>query len=60
MIPITDQVACVKRELAKRRHVYPRLVAAGKMQQAEADRETSRMRAVLATLEEVASKERLL
>lgn len=60
MIPITDQVACVKRELAKRRHVYPRLVAAGKMQQADADREISRMQAVLATIEDAAAKERLL
>lgn len=60
MIALADQVACVKRELSFREHVYPRRVAAGVMSTQDARREIERMKAVLATLEEVAAKERLL
>lgn len=48
--PLTDQIACVKREIAMRERVYPRWVAAGKMKQEKADAEIAAMRAVLATL----------
>lgn len=50
-VRIDDQIACVTREIAMRRKVYPRWVAAGKMTQAKADTEISCMLAVLATLE---------
>ncbi|WP_163266515.1 hypothetical protein [Chelativorans alearense] len=48
--PIASQVAEVRRELALRANTYPRLIAAGKMRQAEADLCKARMEAVLATL----------
>jgi hypothetical protein len=48
LLPITmaDRLACVDRELALRRRVYPRWVAAGRMTQAKADREIELMQAV--------------
>lgn len=49
-VPLTGQIAEVKRELALRANTYPRLIAAGKMRQGEADLCTGRMEAVLATL----------
>lgn len=49
-IPIREQIACVERELAMRRTVYPRRVASGHMTQTLADRETGRMEAVLRSL----------
>lgn len=48
---IDEQVACAKRELALRRNVYPKRVATGAMKQTEADKETARMAAIVATLE---------
>jgi hypothetical protein len=59
-VALADQVACIRREIRFREHVYPRRVAAGRMSQPDARREIERMKAVLATLEEVAAKERLL
>jgi hypothetical protein len=59
-VSIDDQMKAVRREIAMREHVYPRRVGAGQMTQQQADRETEAMRAVLATLEGVAAKERLL
>lgn len=50
-VALADQIACVKREIAMRRKVYPRWVADGRMTQAKADRETAIMEAVLTTLE---------
>lgn len=50
---IDDQIACAERELGYRRHVYPRRVAAKQMTQDLADREMSRMEAILATLQRV-------
>lgn len=44
------QIECVEREIDMRRRVYPRWVAAGKMQQAKADNEIAVMEAVAATL----------
>lgn len=49
-IPLSDQIAAVKREISMRRHVYPTRVAAGRMKQAQADLEIDRMEAVLETL----------
>ena len=50
-VPISEQIACVKRELALRQRNYPKWVAAGRMKQIESDRELERMKAVLASLE---------
>lgn len=49
-VPLEDQIACVERELAMRRNVYPRWVKQGKLSQTNADIEMRRMEAVLATL----------
>jgi hypothetical protein len=49
-IPIADMIACVSREIAMRRRVYPRWVAAGKMTEAAAQVEIARMEAVLGVL----------
>lgn len=54
-VSIDDQIACAERELGYRRHVYPRRVASKGMTQALADRETSRMEAILATLQQLKS-----
>jgi hypothetical protein len=50
VMPIDEQIACVKREIEMRRRVYPRWVQEGKMKQAKADAEIEAMEAVLATL----------
>lgn len=50
---LDEQIACVERELTYRRRVYGRLVFAGKMTQARADREIEVMSAVLETVIEV-------
>lgn len=50
-VPITDQVACIRRELALRERVYPGLVQRGRMRHEGAQLELRRMKAVLATLE---------
>ncbi|ORE98675.1 hypothetical protein [Aurantimonas sp. 22II-16-19i] len=50
-LSLASQIACVRREIAQRRKVYPRLVATRKMRQVEADRHIEEMEAVLATLE---------
>lgn len=57
-VSIDEQIRCVKREIAQRAHVYSRLVSAGKMEQAKADREMEAMAAVLATLQRVRDGER--
>lgn len=49
-VPLRDQIACVARECAMRRNVYPGFVQRGPMRQSEADKETRRMEAVLDTL----------
>lgn len=53
-VPIEDQIACLKRELAMRRGVYPRWVQQHKLTQANADKEMARMEAALATLQRIA------
>jgi len=50
-VPLGDQIICVKRELGFRERVYARRVEMKVMTQQEADRELTRMKAVLATLE---------
>jgi hypothetical protein len=44
----------IKREIGQREHVYPRLVASGKITQEFADRQIAVMRAILADYEEPA------
>ena len=47
---IGQQIDIVRREIAKRREVYGRLVSRGTMRQSIADYEIAGMQAVLATL----------
>lgn len=47
---IEAQIACMKREIRLRERVYPQLVRAGQMSQAQADREIATMQAILRTL----------
>lgn len=49
-VALDDQIVCVEREIAMRVRVYPGWVARGKMKQAKADDEITKMRAVLTTL----------
>jgi hypothetical protein len=56
-VSLDDQIACVKRELGYRRHVYPRRVDHNKMTPSQAEREVTRMEAVLATLQGLKNKE---
>lgn len=51
---LAQQIACVEREIAQRKHVYPRLIAAGKLTQKKADHELACMQAVLETLKGLA------
>jgi hypothetical protein len=50
-IPLIDQIACARREIALRESVYPSWVARQRMTKESADLELERMRAVLQTLE---------
>ncbi|MEM1370594.1 MAG: hypothetical protein AAGG72_00040 [Pseudomonadota bacterium] len=50
-VPLSQQIACVKREIAFRNRVYPGQVSRGKMRKSEADHEVETMTAVLRTLE---------
>ena len=59
-IQIDEQIKCVEREIGMREFVYPRRVADKRMTQKKADEETAAMRAVLETLREVQTKERLI
>ena len=52
-IPLADQIAEVKRELAMRENVYPKLIDSGRLTPAAAHRHLANMRAVLATLEDI-------
>lgn len=52
-VPLADQIACVERELAMRRRVYPGWVANGRMQIVTAELEITRMVAVLETLRQL-------
>lgn len=59
-VSLTDQIACVRREIGFRKFVYKRRVADGKMSQAKAAAEIAAMEAVLVTLESMAENERLI
>ena len=48
-----EQIACVKREIAMRRRVYPRWVSTGRMKREAAEREIETMEEVLVTLEKL-------
>ena len=54
-----DKLDCISREIGKRKHVYPRLVAEGKLTQTKANREIACMEAIKADLE-VAVKTEML
>ena len=47
-VPVEEKIAVLEREVAMRRQVYPRLVAAGRMKQSTADRGVEVMLAILA------------
>lgn len=49
-ISLSEQIACVRREIGQRERVYPRLVSAGKKRQGEAEYETACMQQVLKSL----------
>ena len=53
-IPLSEQIACVEREIKMRERVYPNRVATRRMSQAKADIEVVRMKAVLETLRRAA------
>jgi hypothetical protein len=48
---LTEQIACVRRELALRRNVYPKFILQGRMTPDKAVDEIDAMEAVLRTLE---------
>lgn len=50
VVQLTDQIACVERELKMRARVYPRWVKQGKLTEAAADLEMQRMNGVLHSL----------
>ena len=56
-VTLTDMIKCVRREIVMRRGVYPRRVTSGHMKQADADRETACMEAVLDLLEHMHVRE---
>lgn len=55
-----DQIACIERELRQRAKVYPRLIESGRMTPNKAREETTRMEAVLATLQKIGEGQRLI
>jgi transcriptional regulator with XRE-family HTH domain len=48
---LAEQIACIKREIAMRRNVYPKWVHSGRMRHDVATREMNAIEAVLRTLE---------
>lgn len=54
-----DKIACIRREIAMRRNVYPKWIAAGRMTQDAADRELATMQAVHDDIERLPKLERL-
>ena len=53
---LAEMRRCASRELAYRRHVYPRLVQAGKMRHDEAERETRAMEAIVGLLSDMGNQ----
>ena len=56
-IPLSDQISCVRREIAMRLRVYPRMVETKAMTQAWADYQIEHMQSVLKTLETLLEQE---
>lgn len=56
-LPIADQIKCVARELALRKNVYRKRVAARSMDQEHADQELAAMESVMETLKRAAAAE---
>jgi hypothetical protein len=54
-----DKLKEIERELAQRRRVYPRLIAAGKMSKATADRQTAILESIRDDYRRKAEEERL-
>jgi hypothetical protein len=52
MVTDIDKLACLERELAMRRSLYPKWVASGRMPQTRADREIDVMEAIAADYRE--------
>lgn len=52
-VPISEQIECVQREIKMRARVYPNWISSGRIAQREANTEMRRMRAVLATLQQI-------
>ena len=52
MISSAEKLACLEREIAMRRRVYPKWIASGKLKQEKADREIAVMEAVAADYRE--------
>jgi hypothetical protein len=50
-VELSEQIKCIKRELALRAAVYPNRIASGRMAKAQADYEVDTMLGVLRTLE---------
>lgn len=59
MKTLTDQLACVRRELALRKNVYPNWVRNGRMTREKAHHEIECMEAVVATLEKMKNLEEI-
>lgn len=59
-IPIEDQIAEVRREIAMRERVYPNFILKGRLTREGAKRQLDRLKAVLATLEAIEAKGRLI
>ena len=60
VITNTDKLAAVRREIALRTKVYPRLIREGVMSPEKANRELALMQAIAADYERLAEGERLL
>lgn len=50
-VPFEEQIACIEREIGFRERLYPRWIKSGKINQAAADTELARIRAVLLSLQ---------
>lgn len=55
-VPLDKQLACVKREIALRKRVYPSWVTAKRMTSFKAEDEIAAMEAVAQTLERLSKK----
>lgn len=52
-MPLEQQIACVRREIALRRNAYPKFIANGRLTTDAASHEMLAMQAVLTTLTEI-------